>query len=197
MLQNSPWTLAIHFQHLCSVQVPGRSSVVLVTFQPSVAFCAWYCMQLWVCQPGPDDWTWNNFLNNHSCTIALNWTQAAGITSDILANLVNLPADALLPEMALPFEQCAISTGQLEPHLELCLSFLTTFLKADHCGENQTLNSKARQAAQPPALAAAAITSPYSSKTSTPPTPDSLHTHTHSIAKTCNWTKQLSLSSCT
>ena len=132
-------------------------------------------MQLLLCQPDPKDWI-HDFVNKHTCTIALNCTQAASITSDILANLVNLPADALLPEMALPFEQCAISPGQLEPHLELCLSFMTTFLKADRRGEHPMLNSKARQAAQPPALAAAANTSPDGSKTSTPPKSDAVST---------------------
>lgn len=60
-----------------------------------------------------------------------------------------------------PSKEFAISTGQLEPHLELCLSFLTAFLKADHCGK-----SEAKQAANPPAMPDAAITAPDSSKSS-------------------------------
>ena len=121
-------------------------------------------MQLLLCRAELDGW-FHDLNIEHFSKTAITSADASSTSLDVLAKLVNLPVNALLPEEALPLQQLAISTGQLEPHLELCLSFLKAFSTADHHGKNP--KAEARQAAGPGSLPNAAITAPDSSKTST------------------------------
>lgn len=109
------------------LQVPGKSSVVLVSFQPSLAFCAWYCMQLLVCKAEPDIW-FRDLSTQQPTANVITCAQATIITLslDMLNNFVNLPADALLPEAAVPLKNLPAALASL--HLTLsCAVFPITF----------------------------------------------------------------------
>ena len=107
-------------QHL---QVLDRSVVLLVSFQPTIAFFCWYCLYSFCPKPLEGE-------RPHACdsdaAVTLAITCAAN-NSGALATLAAILSDQLLPAACMPPAASISSLQQAaeQPGLDMCMSFMT------------------------------------------------------------------------
>ena len=115
----------------CLLQMPHSSTVLLVTFKPTMAFYTWHCLQTLAPKPSSETWPLEKAVVDHSTRMAVHYVSIAHIDLNLL---INVSPFEVLPETFLPLEKSPASQpdpashSQLQPHVQLCVNFLLGLL---------------------------------------------------------------------
>lgn len=116
------------------MQVPDKSTVLLVIFQPTVAFYTFQCMQMLSLEPGSAVCYDSNALPELAM-LACSCAAAMAATPASVADLSSLLPSDLLPEASLPVSKSAAymlniaGDSQLKVELKMCMVFLLSLLQ--------------------------------------------------------------------
>ena len=129
------------------MQMPEKSTVLLVKFNPTVAFYTWHCTQMLLSKCDPALYHFQTFGSlDQSASLACNCASILSSTPAIVTDVTSLLPSALLPQAALPVSESAgylqdpAKIGSLSPQLRMCMSFLTGLLQPG-CSEDSLQHS--------------------------------------------------------
>ena len=118
------------------MQMPEKSTVLLVKCNPTVAFYTWHCTQMLLSKYDPTLYHFHILGSlDQSASLACNCASILSSNPAIVTDVTSLLPSALLPQAALPVSESAgylqdpAKIGSLGPELRMCMSFLTGLLQ--------------------------------------------------------------------